>query len=84
MIYVKNNQEVKVASEFVYQVEVYRMWKRGAYLLDDTFYKTTKPLNLKKFPLLLKRKTYTIRRFVTLICAPEFYLINQGYNCKEE
>lgn len=83
MIYIKNNHEVKVASKFVYQIEVYRIWKRGAYILADKFYKTNKPLNLKKLPLLLKRKTYTIRRFVTLICAPEDYLINQGYNCKE-
>ena len=48
MIYVKNNHEIKVATKFVYQIEVYRIWKRGAYILDDKFYKTNKPLIVKK------------------------------------
>ena len=59
-IYVKNNQEVKVSPKFVYCSSVYKIWNQGAGLLDETYYVSSKPLNLKKIPTKLKQKGYTV------------------------
>lgn len=81
-IYVKNNQEVKVSPKFVYCSSVYKIWNQGAGLLDETYYVSSKPLNLKKIPTKLKQKGYTIQRYIQLESAPENYLITKGYKLK--
>lgn len=81
-IYVKNNQEVKVSPKFVYCSSVYKIWNRGAGLLDETYYISSKPLNLKKIPTKLRQKGYTIQRYIQLESAPENYLITKGYKLK--
>jgi hypothetical protein len=58
------------------------MWRYGASLMDETYYTSNKPLNVKKIPKLLKKKDYVIQRFINLEGAPEEYLINEGYKCE--
>jgi hypothetical protein len=58
------------------------MWRRGASLIDEKYYTSNKPLNIKKIPKLLKKKDYVIQRFINLEGAPEEYLINEGYKCE--
>lgn len=81
-IYVKDNHEVAVSHKFVYHSSVYRVWKSGAGLLDDKYYVSNSPLNLKKIPTVIKKKKYSIRRFFELEAAPEEYLITKGYKKK--
>ena len=81
-IYVKYNQEVKVSPKFVYCSSVYKIWNQGAGLLDETYYVSSKPLNLKKIPTKLKQKGYIIQRYIQLESAPENYLITKGYKLK--
>ena len=79
IIYVKDKSEVRVSDKYVYHCSVYRIWKNGAGLMDDKYYVSRTPLNLKKIPSMIKKKGYTIQRYTELDCAPENYLINKGY-----
>ena len=81
-VYVKDKQEVTVSPKYVYCSSVYRIWKLGACLLDEQYYVSNKPLNLKKIPKILKKKGYSIHRFINLESAPEDYLIKKGYKLK--
>lgn len=81
-IYIKNNQEVYVHPKFVYHSSVYRIWKLGASIIDDKYYISCTPLNLKKIKKNLKKKGYTIQRYIDLEGAPEEYLITQGFKKK--
>lgn len=83
IVYVKDRHEVYVSDKYVYHSSVHKMWKRGAQFLDDRYYTSNSPLNLKKVPKVLKKKDYSIYRFITLESAPENYLIKQGYKLKQ-
>lgn len=82
-VYVKDKDEVTTSSKFVYSISVYKFWKQGVSLLDDRHYICNTPLDLKQIPTLLKKKDYSIRRFITLEGAPEDYLIQKGYKQKQ-
>lgn len=82
IIYVKDRHEVYVSDKYVYYSSVHKMWKMGASLLDERYYVSNSPLNLKKIPKVLKKKDYNIHRFITLEGAPEHYLIKKGYKLK--
>lgn len=79
MIYEKSGIAVKVADKFIYSSQVYLIWKNGASLWEDKWYSSDNPIKIKKKDLKLKKKNYTLHRFFQLECAPEEYLINQGY-----
>lgn len=81
--YVKDKQIVKIAPKFIYHCSVYKCWSKGAALLSEKYYATKHPLNLKKIPSILKKKNFTIQRFLELESAPEEYLIAKGYKQKE-
>lgn len=83
IVYVKDRHEVYVSDKYVYHSSVHKMWKMGAQFLDDRYYISNSPLNLKKVPKVLKKKDYSIYRFITLESAPENYLIKQGYKFKQ-
>ena len=81
-IYVKNNQEVSVSPKFVYCSSVYKIWKRGASLLEE-YYASNTPLILSKSNRKITKKGYIIQRFLDLESAPADYLINNGYKLKK-
>lgn len=81
-IYEKDKQEVSVYHKFIYCSSVYKIWKQGACILDEKYYVCSKPLNLKKIPKMIKKKGYTIQRYIQLESAPEDYLITKGYKLK--
>lgn len=72
-------KEAKISDRFVYCCEVYKIWDRGACIIDTKYYKSKKSLDLKKIPTILKRKNYKLHRFIELIAAPEDYLIANNY-----
>lgn len=80
-IYVKDKQEVSVYPKFIYYSTVYKIWKRGACLLEEKYYSSNRPLNIKQIPTIIRKKKYTIQRFIELKNAPEDYLITNGYKC---
>lgn len=82
-IYVKNNQEVSVSPKFVYCSSVYKIWKRGASLLEEKYYASNTPLILSKSNRKITKKGYIIQRFLDLESAPADYLINNGYKLKK-
>ena len=77
--YIKNDETVGVADTFIYHVETYVAWKNGVALYDEKWYSCKNPLKFKKKDLLLKRKKYKFFRLVSMDCAPESYLIRNGY-----
>lgn len=82
IIYIKDKQEVRVSSKFIYCISVYKIWKNGASLIDEKYYACNNPLLLSKIYRIAKKKDYTLQRFVDLEGAPEDYLINKGYKIK--
>lgn len=82
-IYVKDNDEVTTSSKFVYCVSVYKFWKQGASLLNESHCVTTHPLDLKQIPTRLQKKDHSIQRFITLESAPEDFLISKGFKQKQ-
>ena len=83
-IYVKNNKYVQVSPKFRYCSSIYKIWKKGAYLITEKFYISTTPIKLKNIVNNYKKKNYQIHRFIELESAPEEYLINQGYKLVNE
>ena len=83
IIYTKDDDEISVSTKFVYHCSVMRIWKRGVCLISDNYYTTTTPLDIKKVPTILKKKGYSIHRFIELESAPEEYLISKGYKLKK-
>lgn len=81
-VYVKEKHEILVSSKFMYCLSTYKIWKQGACLLDEKYYISPNPLNLKKIQKVIKKKDYLIHRFIDLESAPENYLINNGYKQK--
>lgn len=78
--YINRDREVAVEGDkFIYKSSVYVLWERGAALWDEKYYTSNNPITFKKKDLLLKRKKYKLYRYWDLIQAPEFYLINNGY-----
>ena len=49
--YIKNNHEVSVSSKFVYCISIYKLWKQGACLMDEKYYASQNPLDLKKIQM---------------------------------
>lgn len=78
-IFVKGNDQIRITRKFIYSVDVYKIWKKGACLLSSKYYACSNVLNLKKIPVMVKKKGYTIQRFVVLEGAPKEYLIAKGY-----
>ena len=82
-IYVKKNQEVLTSAKFIYNITVYKIWNKGAILLEEKHCANTQPLNLKEIPMVLRKENYLIQRYMELVSAPEEYLINKGYKLKK-
>lgn len=82
-VYVKDKSEITVSPKFVYCFSTYKIWKQGACLLDEKYYASPQPLDMKKIPTMIKKKGYSIHRFIDLESAPEDYLITKGYKLKK-
>ena len=82
-VFVKGDHELRVSQRFIYNIDVYKIWKNGACLLSSNYYACPQPLDSKKIPTTVKKKGYIIQRFVELEGAPKDYLINKGYKLKK-
>jgi hypothetical protein len=76
-LYEKETNKVKVSNKFIYCVSVYKIWKEGANLVDESYYSSDKPLKFKNNKL--KKKDHIMMRYIDLEYAPEEFLINNGY-----
>ena len=83
MIYEKGNERIIVNDKFIYCSSVYALWKGGAFLIEEKYYSSNKPISLKKKDMKKKGKSYTLIRFFDLEYAPENYLINNNYKIVE-
>jgi hypothetical protein len=78
-VYVKDGHVVNISAKYVYRTTAHKMWKWGSCFIGEKYYASSKPLNIKKIPTKMKKKEYTIYRFIELESAPEHYLIKNGY-----
>lgn len=74
-IYEKNSDKVRVSDKFIYCSSVYKLWSNGASLVDERYYSSSKPINLKKKQL----KCKDLFRFFELEYAPEEWLQQNNY-----
>lgn len=81
LIYVKDNNVVGVSERYVYLEEIFEYTPNSCRLADSRYISCAKPLNLnksqsyKRFP----KEKRSLRRTLTLLYAPEHYLIEQEY-----
>lgn len=55
------------APSFIYDVSIYKVYKRGAFLIDTQLYTSNKKLNITK-PTTIKRfRNYSIVRYIDLV-----------------
>ena len=79
MIYNKDSEYVKVSDSFVYLESIYILLKNRAELYSEKFYRSSKPIKLKKKDFLKKTKKYTLCRFLDLVEAPLEYLLTNKF-----
>ena len=79
IVFVKSNAQIRVTNKFIYSVDVYKIWAKGACLLEERYYASNNPITFKKIPTNVKKNGYRIQRFIELEGAPENYLIAKGY-----
>jgi hypothetical protein len=75
----KDGLRVVTNDNFIYCSEIYQLWKGGAALLKTEYFSSSKPIKIKNKNLKIKKKGYTLFRFMTLEFAPEEYLINNKF-----
>lgn len=77
--YIKGDHILRVSKKFIYCSSIYKIWNRGACLLEEKYYASNNPINFKNIPTNVKKNGYRIQRFIELEGAPENYLIAKGY-----
>lgn len=77
--YTKGDHTLRVSKKFIYCSSIYKIWAKGACLLEEKYYASNNPINFKKVPTSIKKNGYRIQRFIELEGAPENYLIAKGY-----
>lgn len=80
MLLVKDKDVVGINDCFIYSDEIYYKFKEGISLYKTTYYKSSKPIKIKKKDYLSKKKGngYFVR-FFTLEFAPLNWLLDNGY-----
>ena len=80
MHYERDGVKIGVSDKFIYLDEIYIKFKEGVSLYKSTYYKSDKPIKLKKKDYIgNKKKSSYLIRFFDLLYAPEDYLINNGF-----
>lgn len=82
-IYIKHNKEITVSTKFIYVATIYKLWKGGAYLIEEKYYASNTPIDFNKVSNIINKEDYIIQRCIELESAPEEYLITKGYKLKK-
>ena len=65
--YLFHGDRVEIMPYFLYEVSVYKITKNMAALMGSQFYKSDKPLTIKKDSTIKKYKDYSIVRYVDIL-----------------
>lgn len=65
--YLLHGNRVEIMPYFLYEVSVYKITKNMAALIGSQFYKSDKPLTIKKDVTVKKCKDYSIVRYVDIL-----------------
>ena len=76
--YVYDGIRIEVSEFFLYEVSLHKYWKNGYCSLGSKLFKSDKLLNIR-CPRVYKRfKEYTIEKEISLIAAPQEFIIEMG------
>ena len=76
-IYENKGKTVVVNDKFIYCSSIYLIWKKGASLVEERYYSSSKPIKPKNNKI--KKKGYILFRYFELEFAPENWLLRNGY-----
>ena len=76
--YIYNNYDIEILPYFLYEVCINKYWKNGFCLLGHKYFKTDKPLNIKKTSIYKKYKDYLIEKEIILMSAPYEYILKNN------
>lgn len=79
-----NGYIITAGSTFLYEVSVYKIYKKRAECWGSKFYKTNKPINIKKKDSYRRLNGFVIAKFIDWLEAPEEYIINNNLKLVEE
>lgn len=65
--YLFHGDRVEIMPYFLYEVSVYKITKNMAALMGSQFYKSDKPLTIKKDSTIKKYKDYSVVRYVDIL-----------------
>ena len=65
--YLFQGDRVEIMPYFLYEVSVYKITKNMAALMGSQFYKSDKPLTIKKDSTIKKYKDYSVVRYVDVL-----------------
>lgn len=65
--YLFHGDRVEIMPYFLYEVSVYKITKNMAALMGSQFYKSDKPLTIKKDSTIKKYKDYSVIRYVDIL-----------------
>ena len=65
--YLFQGDRVEIMPYFLYEVSVYKITKNMAALMGSQFYKSDKPLTIKKDSTIKKYKDYSVIRYVDIL-----------------
>lgn len=69
-IYIYNEDKITISTDFIYEVDLYRISKNRANVIRTRFYKSNKILNVKSVEIVRYFSSFTIERYITLVSAP--------------
>jgi hypothetical protein len=70
---------IKVSKKFIYNVEVYKVYKNGFNLVSNSYISINDNTNIKLRDISKSESGDTIIKSLELISAPEEYLIQNDY-----
>lgn len=76
--YVYNGLRIEVAKFFLYEVSLHKYWRNGYCLLGSKLFRSNKLLNIRCSRIYKRFKEYTIEKEISLIAAPQEFIIEMG------
>lgn len=74
---------ITVGEQFVYEVSIYKIYKKRVECIGLKKYYFDKPIKIKKHSVYIKRKDYTLCKFLDWLKAPIDYIIKQNFKILE-
>lgn len=82
-IYHSGDVKLTVSSTFIYEVQLYLIYKDRAECVGSKFYSSDKPLAVKESQFVRMSDEITCAKYITWLSAPLDYLTNNNFKVLE-